>query len=145
VKTPFDARLAVFDDKPCFVLDIKVLGTDTNDPQHVYNLVPIAIPMHNEANDVPMPHLSNARLFFFHPLHTGITWLSHKLRREKQDRTSDIAKYVVVTTHLAPIERRNLIHVLVSEIGPMFNITLLVPLGEEPSMSDGIASYNPET
>jgi hypothetical protein len=57
-KIPFQFKLAVLGDKPCVVLDIKIVGSVTGEGAASMQ-VPIAIPIHNDMNETPVPQLDN--------------------------------------------------------------------------------------
>lgn len=145
IKIPFHFKLAVVHNKPCVVLDIKVLGTHTSDSQRTVHHVPIAMPLYNQVNEVTIPHTANQRIFDFQGLKVGQPWLDIAMQQQDQQRIRDIASYIVAETHLVPMKRKNLNYLIGSEIGPMFNAVLLIQLGDKTSLSDSIASYDPAT
>jgi uncharacterized protein (DUF2147 family) len=143
-KTPFQFKLAVLGDKPCVVLDIKIVGSVTGEGAASMQ-VPIAIPIHNDMNETPVPQLANLLLFDFQGLEVGQPWLGLPLQSEKQRRIIKIASYIVATTHLVPMKRKVLNFLVASVLSPMFNIVLLLQINKRLNFSDTIAVYDPAT
>jgi ubiquitin C-terminal hydrolase len=143
-RIPFQFKLAVLGDKPCVVLDIRILGSDTGEGAASMQ-VPIAIPIHNDMNETPVPKLTNLQLFDFEGLEVGEPWLGLPLQPEKKQRIIEVASYIVATTHLVPMEREVLNFLVASELSPMFNIVLLLQINKRPNFSDTIAVYDPAT
>jgi hypothetical protein len=145
VRVPFHFELRVIDSEPCVFLDIKILGLHTDEAQQTLHRMPIAIPLRSEVKEVSPPKSASHGLFEFRGLEVGQSWLNTSLSPHRQQGIKDIACYIVATTHLVPMGRKNLNYLVGSEIGPMFNVALLMQLSDKPDCSNSIASYDADT
>jgi hypothetical protein len=145
VRIPFHFELAVIGSEPSVILDIKIMGLHTDEAQQTLHRMPIAIPLRSEVEEVSPPKSAGHELFEFRGLEVGQSWLNTSLSPHRQQLIRDLACYIVATTHLVPMGRKNLNYLIGSEIGPMFNVALLMRLSDKPDFYNSIASYNPDT